>query len=391
MTPGQAATADCYPYGVFSTAGSSRRIGVAVGDRILDLHAALGDSRFLAPVLNEFMALGPAAWAATATAIGEFLAGRGGEHEPALVPVSGATLHLPVDVADFVDFYSGLEHATNAGQILRPGQPPLKPNWRELPTGYHGHAGTFVVSGTDIVRPAGQLAAAHGRPRLAPTNRLDAEVELAFVVGVPSVMGKRVDITAFDDHVFGAVILIDWSARDIQAWEYEPLGPLLGKSFANTISPWVVPLAGLNAARADGPRQEPEPLPYLRQENPRNYDIGLEFAINGHVLTRPRFAPMYWSAAQQMAHLTVNGASLRTGDLLGSGTISGYDIGEQGSLLELSWNATRKVSLGDDGWRYYLEDGDEVRISAVARTGDGRQISFGDATGRILPAEAISA
>jgi fumarylacetoacetase len=390
MTSTMPAADECYPYGIFSTVGSGPRVGVRAGDFVLDLHAALGDESFLAPTLNGFMARGPQAWAATAAAVAELLGSGGAGLGPAaLVPIAEVTLHLPIEVADFVDFYSGLEHAMNAGRILRPDQPPLKPNWREIPVGYHGHAGTFVVSGTDIVRPAGQIAVPGGRPRLTPTNRLDAEVEMGFIVGVGSRTGTRVDLADAAEHLFGAVILIDWSARDIQAFEYEPLGPLLGKSFGTTISPWVLPLAALDAARVDGPAQEPEPLPYLRQANPRSYAIELEFAINGQVLTRPQFAPMYWSAAQQLAHVTVTGASVRTGDVFGSGTISGFDVAEQGSLLELSWGATRKVELADGSWRHYLEDGDEVRVGAVARAADGRALNFGAATGRILPAQPL--
>jgi len=372
-----------HPFCVFSTVGEPPRVGVAAGEHILDLSAVSSESCFRSPTLNDLMSRGPSFWARVDRLVAQHLAT--GHDNVGLIPMSHAILHLPVQVTDFVDFYSGIEHATNAGRILRPGQPPLKPNWRELPTGYHGHAGTIVVSGTDVVRPMGQLATSNGRPRLAPTERLDAEVELAFVVGVGSTMGSRVSVSQFRDHVFGAVILIDWSARDIQAYEYDPLGPLLGKSFCTTISPWVVPVSALEDARVDGPEQDPEPLAYLRQDNPRGYDISLGLTVNGHVLSTPSFATMYWTAAQQLAHLTVNGASVRTGDLYASGTVSSFEPAGQGSLLELSWGGTRRVELPDGTWRHYLEDGDEVGVTAVAKGANG-VVDFGGAFGRIVPA-----
>jgi fumarylacetoacetase len=372
------------PYGVFSVGGGTRRVGVAVGSAVLDLAETLHDPLFLAPSLNPFLAAGPEAWQRTAERVGAALAAA--DPEPVMHAIDDVTLHLPVEVADYVDFYSGLEHATNAGRILRPGQEPLKKNWHELPVAYHGRAGTVVVSGTDVVRPRGQVPQVQGRPILAPTAKLDAEVELAFVVGVPSTLGVPVPVQDFDRHVFGMLILIDWSARDIQAFEYEPLGPFLGKSFATTISPWVVPYAALAAARVDGPPQEPAPLPYLHHAQPRGYDIDLELVINGHVVSRPRFETHYWSAAQQMAHLTVNGATLRTGDVCASGTVSSFDVAAQGSLLELSLHGAQRFVLPDGSTRGYLEDGDLVSVRATAPSDDGGRVDFGEAVGRILPA-----
>jgi fumarylacetoacetase len=377
-------TARHLPYGVFSIGGGDPRVGVAVGDGVLDLSVALKDPLFTGASLNPFLAAGPAIWERTAQQVGAVLADES-TAASSMHPVADVALHMPIEVADYVDFYSGLEHATNAGRILRPGQEPLKKNWRELPVAYHGRSGTVVVSGTDVVRPRGQVPTA-GRPVLAPTGRLDVEVEMAFVVGVPSRLGEPVPVEDFAKHVFGMVILLDWSARDIQAFEYEPLGPFLGKSFATTISPWLVPYAALVAAATDGPPQEPPPLPYLDHAQPRGFDIELELVINDHVVSRPRFATQYWSAAQQMAHLTINGATLRTGDLCASGTVSSFDVATQGSLLELSFNGTQPFVLADGTRRGYLEDGDEVRVSASASATGGGRVEFGDAVGRILPA-----
>jgi fumarylacetoacetase len=385
MSGDSGASARHLPYGIFSVGEGDRRVGVAVGNRVLDLAGALDDPVFSAATLNPFLAAGPAVWERTAQQVGAVLTADG-RAAPVLHAMDDVRLHLPVEVADYVDFYSGLEHATNAGRILRPGQEPLKKNWRELPVAYHGRAGTVVVSGTDVVRPAGQIPTADGRPVLAPTARLDAEVEMAFVVGVPSRLGVPVPVEDFGRHVFGMLILIDWSARDIQAFEYEPLGPFLGKSFATTISPWVVPYQALEAARVEGPPQEPVPLPYLEHAQPRGLDIDLELVINGHVVSRPRFATHYWSAAQQMAHLTVNGGTLRTGDICASGTVSSFDVASQGSLLELSMNGTQPFVLPDGTTRGYLEDGDEVTVSASAPSVHGGRVEFGQAVGRILPA-----
>ncbi len=282
-------------------------------------------------------------------------------------------------MADYVDFYASLNHASNVGKIFRPDAEPLLPNWRHLPVGYHGRAGTVVPSGTPIVRPHGQRRPGpDGQPGFGPSQALDIEAELGFVVGVPSTMGEPVPADAFADHVFGVTLLNDWSARDIQAWEYVPLGPFLGKSFATSISPWITPLAALRDARTPLPGQDPEPLDYLRVAEPAGYGIDLEVAINGSVVSRPPYASMYWSPAQMLAHMTVNGASLRTGDLYGSGTISGPDRDQRGSLLELSWGGTEPFTLDDGTTRTYLEDGDTVTLRATAGT-----ITLGEVEGTI--------
>jgi fumarylacetoacetase len=275
-------------------------------------------------------------------------------------------LHLPFAVADYADFYASLEHATNLGRLLRPGGEPLPPNWRHLPVGYHGRAGTVVVSGTDVVRPSGQyLADGEAAPRFGPSRRLDIELELGFVIGTPSRLGEPVPVDEALGHVFGVVLLNDWSARDLQAWEYQPLGPFLGKSFATSISAWVTPLDALR--RTAGPVRRPAPLPYL-DEPPWALDIALEMELGGERITATNASELYWSPAQMIAHLTANGASLRTGDLLGSGTISGAGEHERGSLIELGWNGAT---------RHFLADGDEVVL---------RGAGLGEVRGRILPA-----
>ncbi|WP_121253357.1 fumarylacetoacetase [Nocardioides ferulae] len=376
---------DHLPYGVFSVAGGERRIGVRFGDGsgdwVVDLHAATGRPEFAEPSLNAFLALGPEVWRQTREQAGELAAS--GEHA---VPLDEATLHRPFEVADYVDFYASLDHATNVGRILRPDSEPLLPNWRHLPVGYHGRAGTVVPSGTPITRPSGQRRGpGEVAPTFGPSRRLDIEAELGFVVGVPSPIGTPVPFSGFGDHVFGVVGLNDWSARDIQAWEYQPLGPFLGKSFATSVSHWVTPMAALEAAWCDLPAQEPEPLPYLGPGAVRGLDIDVEVLLDGEVVSRPPFRTMYWSPAQLLAHLTVNGASLRTGDLFASGTISGPERDQRGSLLELSWGG-REPFVAGGRERTFLEDGDEVvlRYSALG-TGGGR-ITLGEVAGRIVPA-----
>jgi len=305
--------------------------------------------------------------------------------EPHLVPIDEVALHLPFEVADYVDFYCSLDHASNVGKIFRPDAEPLLPNWRHLPVGYHGRAGTVVVSGTQVRRPHGQVKAPHETvPSYDASRRLDIEAELAFVVGAPSRMGEQVGVDAFEEHVFGVVTLNDWSARDIQSWEYVPLGPFLGKSFATSIAAWVTPLQALEPARIDLPVQDPEPLPYLQVGALASYDIDFEVALNGEVVTRPPYSSMYWSPAQMLAHMTVNGASLRTGDLFASGTISGPDRGERGSFLELSWGGQEPFLAGGHE-RRFLEDGDTVTIRATAPGRRGR-LGLGEVTGTITPA-----
>jgi fumarylacetoacetase len=358
-------------FGVFSTGGGARRIGWRDGDEAVDL-SALGHV-FVEQSLDALLALGPQGWADALAAARA--------HDGPRIPLAEATLHLPFEVADYVDFYSSLEHATNLGRLFRPDADPLPPNWRSMPVGYHGRAGTVVVTGTNVVRPHGQLKPTGAEaPAYAPTGRLDIELELGFVVGVPS-PGEPVPPDRFADHVFGVVLVNDWSARDIQAWEYVPLGPFLGKSFQTSISAWVTPLAMFEEHRVEAPAQEPPPLPYLSGGRDWAIDLDLEVELNGTVVSRGNARTLYWTMPQQLAHATSNGAALRTGDLMASGTISGSTRGSEGSLIELSGNGAEPLSLADGSERTFLEDGDEVVLRG--RAGD---VELGEVRGRVLPA-----
>jgi len=355
--------------------GGGPRVAWRDGEHELDLAAALGDGVFAQPSLNALMARGPQAWAdARGRAREAVAAGTAETHDAA-----GVDALLPFAVADYVDFYSSLEHATNLGRMFRPDAEPLLPNWRHLPVGYHGRAGTVVVSGTPVRRPHGQSRAPGApAPSYGPSRRLDIELELGLVIGTPSSLGEPVPGDRALDHVFGAVLVNDWSARDLQAWEYVPLGPFLGKSFATSISAWVTPLDELDAVRVALPPQEPEPLHYLRTE-PWAWDVALEVELNGEVVSRTSARHLYWNAAQQIAHLTVNGASLRTGDLLASGTISGPGREQRGSFIELTWNGAEPLTVGGEE-RTFLRDGDEVVLRG--RAGD---VELGEVRGRIEP------
>ncbi|SFO87185.1 fumarylacetoacetase [Amycolatopsis arida] len=376
------------PYGVFRREGQTARVGVRVGDHVLDLAGALGDDVFDRPSLNAFLAQGGRRWREVRSRVQELLTDPAHRDrvEPVLYPLAGVELLLPFEVADYVDFYASEQHATNLGRMFRPGGEPLTPNWKHLPIGYHGRAGTVVVSGTPVARPSGQRKAPDDpAPTVGPSRRLDIEAEVGFVVGVESRLGQRVPVTDFAEHVFGVCLVNDWSARDLQAWEYVPLGPFLGKSFATSVSPWVVPLDALRHARVAPPPRDPEPLPYLHDAEDWGLDLRLEVRLNGHVVSRPPFASMYWTAAQMLAHLTVNGASLRTGDLYASGTVSGPERDQFGSLIELAWGGQTPIELPGGETRVFLEDGDEVTITGTAPGPDGTRIGFGEVTGRILP------
>jgi fumarylacetoacetase len=351
-------------------------VGFRVGRGVLDLAAHGLDSVFSTPNLNGFLALGRATWEhVLARAVSLVESGAD------VIPLEDTTPQLPFEVGDFVDFYSSLEHATNMGRLFRPDAEPLLPNWRHLPVGYHGRAGTVVVSGTPVVRPWGQTRAAdEDEPRFGPSRRLDFELELGFVVGVPSSLGTAVTTGAFRDHVFGVTLVNDWSARDIQAWEYQPLGPFLGKSFATSVSAWITPLALLEDRFVEPPQQEPTPLPYLRAPGRWALDIDLEVEIRDTIVSRTNARGLYWTMPQQLAHATVNGASIRTGDLFASGTISGPHHGSEGSLIELTMNGAHPIRIGDGSDRTFLEDGDEVILRGFA--GD---VELGEVRGVVLP------
>jgi fumarylacetoacetase len=390
LPPGTGFGIDNLPYGVFSTPGTGPRTGVAIGDSVLDLAAATGDPVHATGSLNAFMARGPQAWRELRSRLTDwFTDGTARARlEPHLVPRPAVALHLPVAVADYVDFYSSQHHAENVGRVFRPDSPPLTPNWKHLPIGYHGRAGTVRVSGTPVVRPHGQhRAPTDEMPTFGPSRRLDVEAEVGFVVGAPSALGTPVPLADFPEHVFGVCLVNDWSARDLQAWEYVPLGPFVGKSFLTSVSPWVVPLAALEAARVAAPARDVPLLPYLDDTGrPWGLDLTLEVRLNGELVSRPPFGLVYWTPAQQLAHLTVNGASLRTGDLYASGTVSGPERAQRGSFLELSWGGEEPLALADGTTRTFLEDGDVVTITATAPGTAGGRISLGEVTGRVEPA-----
>jgi fumarylacetoacetase len=386
---------EALPYGVFTRAGQPARVGVRFGNSVLDLAAVAAATRFAhadvlaQPSLNPLMARGPRAWHEVRRWASAQLADditRVGDH---LVPLSDVTLQLPFAVADYVDFYASEVHASNVGKIFRPDSPGLPPNWKHLPIGYHGRAGTVVVSGTDVVRPSGQRRPPQDElPQFGPSARLDIECEVGFVVGRATDLGSPVAVNAARDALFGVVLLNDWSARDIQAWEYVPLGPFLGKSFATSISAWVLPFEALRDAEIPLPPQDPEPLPYLAgpPEDLFGLELHLEVLLNDTVVARPEYRDMYWSPAQMLAHLTVNGASLRIGDLFASGTVSGMLPETFGSLLERTWNGSSPVKLSDGTERAFLQDGDVVTLRGWAPGPHGARISLGEVVGRIGPA-----
>ncbi len=383
------------PYGSFTPDGRPR-VGVAIGEHVLDLGAATAAllparaELFTEGTLDGLLAAGPAVWAEVRAAVTAWLTDD--DHRatvvPLLVPAADAAMLLPFTVADYVDFYASEHHARNISAIFRPDGDPLTPNWKHLPIGYHGRAGTVVVSGSPVPRPCGQRRTPDGEVVFGPSQRLDIEAEVGFVVGVGSPRGTPVRLGRFADHVFGVCLVNDWSARDIQAWEYVPLGPFLGKSFATSVSPWVVPLAALDHARVAPPPRDPRPLPYLDDTAapPWGLDLALEVRLNDQVIVRPPFATMYWTPAQMLAHMTVNGASLRTGDLFASGTVSGPEPAQRGSLIELTANGRHPIALPDGGARGFLDDGDEVVITATAPGPDGARIGFGEVRGRITGA-----
>lgn len=385
------------PFGVFRT--DYTRVGVAIGDQILDLAAVqeagwladvgLPDGVFARTTLNAFISLGRDRWQATRQILSGLLAA--GDERVAtrpdryLVAQRDAEMLLPVDIGDFVDFYSSLEHASNLGQMFRPDDPPLLPNWRQLPVGYHGRVSSIVVSGAPVVRPRGQRPGPEG-PTFGPSRRLDIELEVGFVTDSANPLGTPLSVGRVEDHIFGLCLVNDWSARDIQAWEYQPLGPYLGKSFATTVSPWIVTLDALAPFRVQARPQDPVPLPYLVTEGNNALDLDLRIELNGDVISRVGFRNMYWSMAQQLAHAASNGTNIRTGDLYGSGTVSGSTPDSLGSMLELSWNGTRPIALSDGTSRTFLADGDRVVLRGWCQAEGFARIGFGECTGTVLPA-----
>lgn len=386
---------DNLPYGVASTTDGGAQVVTRLGDDVIELAtlAGLDNMRkwartFRHSSLNPFISQGRSSWSAARSWLQDILGDerRGELVAKATKPLSEVTLHLPVEIADYVDFYASEQHATNVGSIFRPDGDALTPNWKHLPIGYHGRAGTVVVSGTDIVRPVGQRKGKDDpEPVFGPSIRLDIEAEVGFIVGGETEVGTRVAVDETGDHLFGVALFNDWSARDIQAWEYVPLGPFLGKSFASTLSPWVTPMEALESAKVTLPTQDPKPLEYLRGEDLYGLDLQLEVRLNDTVVSTPPYKAMYWSPAQMLAHLTVNGASLRDGDLFASGTVSGDARDQRGSLLELSWSGKQPLELPDGTTRSFLEDGDTVTITATAPASGGGRMALGEVTGTIQP------
>lgn len=393
------------PFGVFSTSERSKRIGVAIGNQIIDLSEVLAlgvfdglsvtKSALINPYLNDFISLGKK----TTNGIRERLQSHlSNEKSPlksktsVFVDQSEAMMHLPVKVGDYTDFYSSIEHATNVGKMFRDPENALLPNWKHLPVGYHGRASSIIVSGQDIHRPKGQTKPADGPPEFGPSKRMDFELEMAFIVGKKTAIGDSVSTSEAEDYIFGMVLFNDWSARDIQKWEYVPLGPFLGKSFASSVSPWVVTMEALDPFRVDGPDQDPEVLPYLKYDGVKNYDIALEVQIQpegekeASTVSQSNFKYMYWNMAQQLAHHTVNGCNLNVGDMMASGTISGKDENSYGSMLELSWAGSKPVALNNGKERKFLEDGDTVIMKGHAEK-DGVHVGFGEVRSKLLPAK----
>ncbi len=402
------------PYGVFRRRSGDGRlfghVGVAIGDGVLDLTLleelgllappALGGLRvFDTGTLNPFMALGKTAWSEVRLAISRLL--RASEPtlrdnaslcEKVLVPRAQVEMLLPADIGDYTDFYSSREHATNVGTMLRGPDKALMPNWLHLPVAYHGRASSVVISGTDVRRPKGQSKPDTApAPLFGPSRSLDFELEMAAFVGPGNDLGRPIAVGSAADHLFGMVLLNDWSARDLQAWEYVPLGPFLAKNFCTSISPWIVPFEALEPFRTAGPVQDPTPLPYLRTSGDQAYDIHLEVYLQSEKMDRPQrictsnFKYLYWNVAQQLAHHTINGCNLRPGDLLASGTISGPTPDSYGSLLELAWRGSRPLSFPNGEQRSFLQDGDRVTMTGWCQ-GRGYRVGFGEVTGKVLPA-----
>ena len=404
------------PYGVFchktpSELGSQKRVGVAIGDKILDLsvlekrglleHSSKEKNLFSRDTLNTFMLQGKKVWKEVRSCVQSLLSEDNGLliddeqlYNDCLIDMADAQMHLPVEIKDYTDFYSSREHATNVGIMFRGKENALMPNWLHLPVAYHGRASSVVVSGTDIIRPKGQTKPADSEvPVFGASKLLDFELEMGFFIGTGNKQGDCITVADAEEHIFGMVIVNDWSARDIQTWEYQPLGPFLAKNFATSISPWVVTMDALEEFRTAGPKQEPEPLPYLTSKGSKAFDIKIEVLLSTPKQTEPEkisssnFKYLYWNMAQQLAHHTVNGCNMQTGDLLASGTISGEEKYERGSMLELTWRGTEPIKLSSGEERKFLQDGDTLKMTAYCQGKDYR-IGFGEVTGKILPAKS---
>lgn len=400
------------PYGVFTRAGTGAHVGVAIGDFVLDLAVLEEKGHFRsvlpggAPVfsqgsLNAFMAMGQSVWRSVRQTVAELLRedvptlrDDAALREACLFPAGAVTMQMPVEVGDYTDFYSSKEHASNVGTMFRGKDNALMPNYVWIPVGYHGRASSVVLSGTDLHRPCGQTKADDAdAPSYGPSRLVDFELEMGFFVGPDTALGERVALADAESRIFGMVLVNDWSARDIQKWEYVPLGPFLGKSFGTSVSPWIVTLDALEPFRTSGPPQDPAPLDYLKPDGPQAFDINLEVHLQspqmdaGAVICRSNFKHLYWSMAQQLAHHTVNGCNVRTGDLMASGTISGPTPESYGSMLELCWRGEKPIQLGNGEERKFIQDGDRITMVGYCQ-GNGFRVGFGEVTGSILPAKA---
>ena len=396
------------PFGIFKNKRLSPRIGVAIGVKIVDLSILdqegffaemfLPEGIFLSDSLNEFISLGKAKTKKVREKVQELLLADNGElrdhsiRGKVMVNRKEAEMLMPVKVGDYTDFYSSIEHATNVGKMFRDPENALLPNWRHIPVGYHGRASSIIPSGEPIHRPKGQFKDADMEmPAFGPSKRLDFELEMAFITGKETKMGDSVSTQEADDYIFGFVLFNDWSARDIQAWEYVPLGPFLGKSFASSISPWVVTLEALEPFRVAGPEQKPEVLDYLKLDQPSNFDLNLEVYIAPEnkaptKVCKSNFKYMYWSPSQQLAHHTVNGCNINVGDVMASGTISGETEDSYGSMLELAWKGTKPIKLDTGEERKFIEDGDTVTMKGYGEK-DGIRVGFGEVSSKVLPAK----
>lgn len=394
------------PYGIFSTKENpSPRVGTRLGDFVVDLAFLDEQNLFDQPYgffadasLNRFMSAGREVWQKIRQRLTDLL-GEGGDtvweeamRARALIPVENVQMHLPVLIGDYTDFYASREHATNVGIMFRGKENALMPNWLHLPVGYHGRASSVVLTGTDIIRPRGQVKPKDAPLEFAASRQLDFELEMGFFIGTGNDLGEPIPIETAHEHIFGMVLLNDWSARDIQAWEYQPLGPFLAKNFATSISPWVVTMDALEPFRVQGPKQDPAPLPYLRADSPNGIDITLEVTLQSatmdapQTISRSNMKHLYWSLEQMLAHHTVTGCNMRTGDLCGTGTISGPTEDSYGSLLELTWRGEKPIQLPNGETRKFLQDGDTVTLKGYCQ-GDGYRVGFGEVTGKILPAK----
>ena len=390
------------PFGIFSTKDSKKRVGTAIGDMILDLKLSsdLGVfdnlnfdfNVFENEHLNDFISLGKSITNNVRLIIQNELSDSSSvlrNHNNLLIKQSDAELHLPLKIGDYTDFYSSIEHATNIGSMFRDPSNPLLPNWKHIPVGYHGRASSIIVSGIDIYRPKGQVLLPENKtPSFQLSSRVDFELEMGFVIGKNSNLGESISTSDAEDYIFGKVLFNDWSARDIQKWEYVPLGPFLGKSFASSMSPWVVTLEALDLFRIDGPEQNPKVLPYLQYKGLKNYDINLEVAIHPDnskesIVSSSNFKYMYWNMSQQLSHHTINGCNLNIGDLMASGTISGKDKGSYGSMLELSWGGKKPVILDDGNSRVFINDNDTVIMRGYCEK-DGKRVGFGEVRTKLL-------